>query len=267
MRSKRKTFFGITAVVAAFIVLHYVGWLAPIENFVRGVFRPASQIMYAIRAGTLGPEEEFNSVEELQAAYADARQKLLDQSIDAIQMELLLAENQELREQLHFVADREYDHIGGNVIGKNIDPLESAILLDVGFSDGVRVGNPVIAGRGILVGVVATVWERTSIVRLVNDSQSKVAATVMNRDKSIGLVEGGFGISVQMNFIPQNEQIDIGDAIITSGLTKEIPRGLLIGAVEAVEREAYQPFQRAVVAPALDLDAITVVSVVAPLSR
>ena len=83
----------------------------------------------------------------------------------------------------------------------------------------------------------------------------------MSRDRSIGIVEGGYEISIQMNFIPQNEELNVGDAIVTSGLEETIPRGLLIGRVEAVKKEAYEPFQQAVITPAAPLHALTVVTV------
>jgi len=48
---------------------------------------------------------------------------------------------------------------------------------------------------------------------------------------------------------------------VTSGLEKGIPQGLLIGTVEAIEKEAYQPFQKAILNPLANLDKITLVSV------
>jgi rod shape-determining protein MreC len=64
-----------------------------------------------------------------------------------------------------------------------------------------------------------------------------------------------------MTFIPQNETITPGDVIVTSGLEPLIPRGLTIGTIEAVEKEAYQPFQKAVLTPLASLNKLRVVSV------
>jgi rod shape-determining protein MreC len=88
-----------------------------------------------------------------------------------------------------------------------------------------------------------------------------IAATILNKDASLGVVEGGYGLSVRMNFIPRNEDVFVGDKIITSGLEESIPRGLLIGEVAVLENEAYQPFQQAVLATAIDPSKLTVVSV------
>lgn len=124
------------------------------------------------------------------------------------------------------------------------------------------VGNPVVVGIGVLIGRISRATPETSIVRLLDDNQSKVAATLLNEEKSIGVVEGGYGISIRMNFIPQNEAITIGDTIITSGLEDGVPRGLTIGTVETFEKEPYQPFQSAVVVPPKNFNWITSVSII-----
>src|SRR3989338_9132297 len=259
MQSKPRTILSIVTVIIATIVFHYFGWLAPIENFIRSVMNPASRAVYSLSIAAEGATEEFASVDELKAAYRALKDEQLRTKIDAIQQELLAAENKELRRQLNFFSDRTYEHVGAHVIGKNIDPLGSTIVIDRGARDRVQRGNPVVVSGGALVGIVASVEDDMAVVRLIADNQSKIAATAFNRDHSIGLVEGGFGLSVQMNFIPQNEEVNIGDSIITSGLTKEIPRGLFIGTVAAVEREAYQPFQRAILSPAASEHSLTLV--------
>jgi rod shape-determining protein MreC len=64
-----------------------------------------------------------------------------------------------------------------------------------------------------------------------------------------------------MQFVPRNEIIHIDDQIITSGLEKGIPRGLLIGRVAEVENEAYQGFQKITLVPATDLAKLNLVTV------
>ncbi len=152
------------------------------------------------------------------------------------------------------------------MIARDIQPLGSTLIIDRGTNDGVEVGNAVIISNGILIGKVAEAEAESSMVRLLNDNQSKIAATVLTHDKSIGVIEGGYGISVRMNFIPQQEDVRVGDLVVTSGLEKGMPRGLLIGNVAAVEKEPYQPFQTAVLHPEARLSNISLVSVLRAVS-
>jgi rod shape-determining protein MreC len=142
-----------------------------------------------------------------------------------------------------------------------LDPLGTTIIIDRGSADGLTNGHPVIVGNGLLIGKLVRVDEHTSVVRLLSDYQSRVAATVVNREKSLGLVEGGYGLTVKLDLIPQNEVIRPGDVIITSGLEAYIPRGLVIGTVEVVEKKTQEPFQQAIIKTAADLHSITLVSI------
>jgi cell shape-determining protein MreC len=54
----------------------------------------------------------------------------------------------------------------------------------------------------------------------------------------------------------------VGDQIVTSGQDLEIPKGLLIGKVVSVENEAYQPFQQAILEPAVNLEKLIDVTII-----
>lgn len=184
-------------------------------------------------------------------------------TVESTRLTQLELENNELRAQLQFLKNTAH-HVGATVIGRTLDPIGTSIIIDRGKADGIVPNRPVIVGNGYFIGKIARVDEHTAVVRLMSDFQSKTAATVDNRDKSLGVVEGGFGLTVRLNLIPQNEVIRPGDVIITSGLEPDVPRGLAIGIVEVVEKKPQEPFQQAIIKPSADLHALTVVSVILP---
>lgn len=262
MPARLKTLLTISVIIFLVIALHYIGWLRGVENFLRRLINPGSTLFYEWSVTVGEGTETFKNLEELQAAYTALKEKTAEQAVDTVAVTLLEEENQELREQLKFFSSVSYEHVGARVIGKNIDPIGTTIVIDKGSANGISIGNPAIVKEGILIGKIVRVEEASAVVQLISDNQSKIAATILNKDKSIGLVEGGYGISVRMNFIPQNEVVRIGETIITSGLEKEIPRGLLIGTIESVEKETYQPFQEAVLSPFVDLGKLSIVSII-----
>lgn len=259
---KLKTYLGVSGVVGLVIVLHFVGALKFVENFFRELVAPVSRELYQISVKVGENDEIFRSVEDLQKAYTENVLENNRLRVTTAEVDRLRNENNILRQSLNFFTSTTFETIGADVIGKNLDPIGSTIIINRGSNDNVAVGNPVVAENGVFVGKVARVEDRQAVVRLVNDNQSRVAATVMSRDKSIGIVEGGYGISIRLNFIPQNETLSVGDIVVTSGLESGIPRGLALGRVEAVEKESYQPFQQAVLTPLVSLDKLSVVSVI-----
>ncbi|MCX6780164.1 MAG: rod shape-determining protein MreC [Candidatus Magasanikbacteria bacterium] len=231
------------------IALHYFGWLNTAENKIRNFF------LWAIHPINKQSFQINNSDEALTAALAqtdllDARNKTLEK------------ENNELRLELNFKAKDKFKLLGAEVVAKNIEAIDQVVILNRGTIDGVKVDQSVIYGDGILVGKIIKVENNISFARLLNDNQSKIAATVTNSDHSLGVVEGGYGLSIKMNFIPRNENVAIGDQIITSGIELSVPSGLVIGKVAAIENESYQPFQQAVITPAVEYQKINLVSII-----
>lgn len=254
MISKRTVALGVSSVVVLMIITHFIGWLTPVEVFFRSLINPASGALYrtsvALSRTAAGSQG------------ADCSEAVASCLVDKAELIRLRGENAELRAQLRFLSQTSYTSVGAEVIGRNIDPIGTTLIINRGMKAGISKNNPVIVGDGHLIGKIARADEDTSIVRLLNDNASRVAATMQNRDKSIGLVEGGYGLSIRMNFIPQNEVVNQGDAVITSGLEEGIPRGLVIGTVEVVEKTPQGPFQEAILTPAIDFDNLALVSVI-----
>ncbi|MBT3419428.1 MAG: rod shape-determining protein MreC [Candidatus Magasanikbacteria bacterium] len=262
MRPSRIKKTGIVGtIIGLLIIFHYIGWLAPIEKAIIKIVSPTSEQIYSLGV-SIEERKNLNNPDELYKAYKELEKTYQEAQVDNVTQALLQEENEELRQQLSFFATSSYTHIGAEVIGRNIDPIASTLTINKGKEDHIEAGQPVIIGKGILIGKIARANEKTAIIRLMNDSKSKIAGTIRNQDKSIGIVEGGYGISVRMNFIPQNEKIDIDDIIVTSGLEEHVSRGLIIGTVEAIEKEAYQPFQRAIITPTVRFNDIITVSII-----
>lgn len=261
-RSYLGVLFVITTIIILTIVSHYFGLFFSVEKFFRRGVNFVSDPAYKWGISLLGEDYKFESVTDLEKAYAVALQKIASSTVDNIRLDLAEEENFELRQQLNYLQQKKFVYVGTSIIGRNVEAVGSTLVIDRGSDDGIIIGDAAIVQNGILVGKVIRVEPETSIVRIISDAQSRVAATVINENRSLGVVEGGFGISVRMNFIPQNEKINIGDTVITSGLESGVPRGLVIGLVEAVEKEPFQPFQRAIITPATNLNKLRLITII-----
>jgi len=259
---RSRTFISIGIVVGAFIFLHWVGLLSPMEKGARFVIYAGSHALYQWTIGISQAMRFSESKKKLIQEVDSLKAKQNDTTVDQTRLKIVEDENTELREQLHFFATHNVVHVGAEVIGRSINPLGTEVIINKGVRDGIGLNNPVIVGDGILIGKISSVDTENATIRLINDNNSKIAASIINNAKSIGLVEGGYGIGVHMNFIPQNEAVNPNDVVVTSGLTEGIPRGLLIGTVQLVEKQPHEPFQQAVLQPIADLSHIYLVSVI-----
>lgn len=234
-KGKELFFLAILCILA--IGLLGAKWFQPIMQGVRSILFPMEKALYSLGAE---PPPTPDSA-------------LLDSAlINSTRIAILESENKALREMLSFVSAKQYHSIGAEVVGRGTDPLRESLIINRGTREGIAAGQPVIAGRGFFIGKIVRAEPDMAVVQLLYDHQSKIAAATLSDSASMGLVEGGYGVSVRMNLIPQNEIIRVGDMVVTSGLEALIPHGLPIGTIEIVEKEAYQPFQRAVIAPSVD---------------
>ncbi len=260
MRSNRKTYIYLTAILLLLVFFHYLGWLNFVENSVRKIFNPIFTETHKVSVKVGDNVRYFRNRDEFVSAYESCLNEKENAEVLSSKLKLLEAENSELKTQINFIKRNPAEHLTVEVVGRDLNSAEQIVTLNAGKNYKLAVGQPVIVGEGILVGVISKVEDNLAWVKVINDHGSKIAAAILNNDQSLGVVEGGYGISLRMKFIPRNEVINVNENVVTSGLDG-LPRGLLIGKIAVVENEAYQPFQQAILTPAHDLTKLTTVTV------
>lgn len=119
--------------------------------------------------------------------------------------------------------------LAAQVIGTSGSDLSRLIYLDRGSDDGIKPDMAVITPDGV-VGKVLRVQGSTSQVLLISDQTSGVGALLVNL-RLQGIVKGTAGGDIVLNNIMQNEKVEVGDPIVTSGGDRIFPKGLPIGTV------------------------------------
>lgn len=162
------------------------------------------------------------------------------------QLEEYMQEAQRLQDLLGIKDAYGFESVGARVVGRSTD-ANQIVTIDRGSDDGLRSGLPVM-GRSGLVGMVVSTTPGTADVRLVKDAQSGVAAMVQS-SRVEGIVSGSVEGVLYFEDMPADAKIEEGDVIITSGLGGNYFKGLIIGTVTKVEKNASGSTVRAVVAP------------------
>lgn len=243
------------------IASHYLGLVRAVETGIRKITIPILREMHGFSIKIGENYQFFRNRSEFFKAYEECSLSSNNMSVIESQMKTLSEENLELKKQLNYVQKNKIQSVLAKVIGREILTSSQTIIIDRGEAEGIKLDQPVIVGDGILIGKITKVEKDFAMVRLVNDNQSRIGSVILNKEKSQGVVEGGFGISLRMNLIPRDEDVIVGDQVVTSGLEKAIPRGLLLGSVAVIENEPYKPFQQAILTPGTNLSKLTSVSI------
>ena len=235
--------------------------LRPLQVGAERVARPFRDL-YGWFDGLIGAKAENERLRERVAA--------LEQQ--AVENQTAAQENDELRDQLAFKdlpGIEDFRTVNTRVVGHPPSQNQKERVIAAGSSNGVRLHAPVLSG-GALIGVVTAVSSRTSLVTLITDEATAVAARVLrtteSRAAANGLVQAGAGDSLILDRVTKNKDVRVGDLIITAGSRVErlpslFPRGIRIGFVSYVNQTDTEPFKQIQVEPIVDLDDVYAVTV------
>jgi rod shape-determining protein MreC len=220
---------------------------------------PIRQTLSSIGGGVAGLFGAIGEIDRLRAENGDLRVALAGAEQRIAELAEAARENEELRELLGIAGALEMELFPVRVVTRDPSNFAWEVGIDAGSADGIGEGMAVVAnadGAGALAGTVVAVTEDTARVRFVIDTRSVVIA-VDQASRALGEVRGQAGGQLVMTNIPVTETVEIGDTIVSAGLTygtaaSRYPGGLLIGTVQAVEEDANALTQTAFVRPAFD---------------
>ncbi len=265
LRSRAVVLGTLALIVVSGLILDELGALAPFEGLFLQLTTPVQRL---VDSATERFIEANGSLRDLRDLRERNRQleTLVDQlMIENVRLKGAEAQNEDLRRKLAFAeAYPQYvlraAEVRGRVIGYEPNNFMSVLIVDIGRRDGVRKGMPVVTERG-LVGHIHTVGANWAKVLLIVDPSSSVAALVQS-SRAPGLVSGRLGKDLVMDYVPQEDAVSVGDVILTSGMSGNYPKELLIGQVLEVEQRDIDPFQRAVIRPSVNFERLETVLVI-----
>ncbi|MFH1173478.1 MAG: rod shape-determining protein MreC [bacterium] len=255
----------VMAIILVLLILNLVGAMPPANNLLGRPLVFIQQWLYALGAKINNSDVRVMSKSDLIDLNRDLKEQVVSLTLKLTDLQIYEQENKELVKQLDFL-DRQSDYrtVTARIVGRSPDYADHVLIINRGSKDGLAAGYPVIAEEGIIIGKILSADRDQSQVMLLTDSHSKTAATILNQDRTIGLVNGQYGLSLKMELIPQNEEVKINDLVITSGLEESIPKGLLIGKIDHLTTQPNDVFQSALLNLLVDYNKVNIISVILP---
>lgn len=251
LSKRHKRFVGIFFIVLfLFLVGVFARHAAPVVHAFNGV-RAAVEFTGSAFSHVVG--SVFSQKAALLKENQDLTRQVQSLAIEQSAFDALQDSYDELTDLLAYTERSSFTELPAAVLTRSSAFEAQAILIDRGREDGVQVGQPVISGEGILIGVVTDARAYSSVVRLLSADESRIGGRLLNAEQTIGIVEGRDGALLEMAFIPQQTEIERDDVVVTSGLDEFIPSGLVIGTVSEVVKDEQEPFQQAFVQPLADV--------------
>ena len=224
------------------------------------VLAPAQSLNRWFVGGISGVWEDYFALMGVQQENIQLKSRLAVLEQANSQLLEMRHEVHQLRDLLSVETEDPSTRVSARVIGYDATQWVQSITLDRGSNSGIRIGMAVVARNG-LVGQVMAVSPRTARVLLITDPASGVDGIIQN-SRARGTVRGAGAMECVWQFVMKDEQVEVGDRLITSGLDGVYPRGIPIGVVSSVESRGSAMFRSIEVTPAVDFSLIDYVLII-----
>ncbi|MCX5835416.1 MAG: rod shape-determining protein MreC [Deltaproteobacteria bacterium] len=200
----------------------------------------------------VGLEEENRLLKKESAMLSNELLQYREGYLEGIRLQKLL----KLKESLN------YPSIAARVIAKSQTTLIKTILIDKGTAEGLKIGLPVVAEKGVAGRIIESSWHSSRVLLLIDES-SKIDAS-LQEGRSQGILQGGGAGVCNLKYIPKTETVKVGDVVISSGLSGVFPKGLFMGVVTSADKNEPGLFQKVQIVPYVDFAKLEEVLVLLP---
>ena len=130
-----------------------------------------------------------------------------------------------------------YEYIGAKQVNATYNRTKNYITLNQGRKNGLQKEMAVCTPEGI-VGLIQDLSDHFAVVIPLINVDSRISDKIKKNNYYGSLQWDGNDYAYSyLNDIPYHVEVNAGDTIVTSGLSKIFPEGIVVGYVESVDKE------------------------------
>jgi rod shape-determining protein MreC len=269
-RSARRRGIAFTVLLAVTLLLMAFSanpFVRDVQSGIGFAFRPIQGALDSVAGGAASVVAAIAEMDRLRVDNTTLREENDRLTAESALNDEIRRENEQLTALLQLQNGFDHETVAAEVIARESSEVRRAVTIGKGRNDGIELGDVVIAAGGALAGRVDAVGPNAASVTLLSDPSSTVIGQLVST-AATGQVVGQLGGALVMGQIDSSETIDLGVEVVTAGIElgqgvrSPYPKGLLIGQVGDVRRDANSVVQTAYLQPTADLDRLEVVLVI-----
>ena len=248
----RLVFFSVLSLLLLFVDARY--------QYLESTRKVLAIMIYPLQRLTALPGETVGRI----AVYFETQEKLLEDNLqlrqqqneDAarlLQMQVIQAENAQLRTFLELKQRVDYPMQMAEIMYVERDIFKRKLFIDKGAQANVLPGQVVVDNAGV-VGQVTRVYPWLSEVTLVTDKDHAVPIQILRNGLRAVVFGSGDINEMALRYMPVSTDIVVGDMLVTSGIDGTYPPDLPVAQVTRIERDPAFPFARITCAPLAGVD-------------
>ena len=230
-----------------------------LQKGLRFAFSPVQGALGDTAGGVAGVFATISEIDNLRSDYAALQEENQLLRTENSRLQATRRENDQLTGLLQIQAGLDHETVAATVIAREPAEFRRSVTIDRGTDVGIAVGDVAIAAGGALVGRVVTAGPNFATITLLTDGSSLVIGQLATT-AGTGEVVGDLAGALNMTNIDSAVRVQLGDEVLTAGIElaggirSPYPKGLLIGQVIDVRRDANDVVQTAFLEPAAPMD-------------
>src|SRR5215471_14137809 len=197
-----------------------------------GTVTPFEKMFVWFHSGTGNLWHNYFYLRGVRAENRDLKQQLEQLRLEQVRLHEDAAQARRLQALLAFKEKFISQTIASQVIGSGGSEQSRIIYIDKGEHDGIKPDMAVITVDGI-VGKILKTFRSSAQVLLIDDQSSGVGA-ILEKSRLQGILRGTPAGELVLEKIMNDEAVQPGDVVRTSGGDRIFPKGLPVGTVSRV---------------------------------
>jgi rod shape-determining protein MreC len=193
---------------------------------------PIATVIEDVRSSVAGFFENYFNLRDVRSENKRMRDELDRMKLENQFLKTELSTADRAKALAAFTAQSQSKMLAARIVGTGTGANNKVVYVDRGSNYGVQKGMGVVTPDGI-VGHVLAAYPTASLVLLVTDPG--FGAGVISRKNHVrGVLKGlGYG-KCRVDYVENEEKVDMGEEFFTSGDDRIFPRGMPVGKVTAV---------------------------------
>jgi rod shape-determining protein MreC len=276
VKRKKKTVIPAKYILLVLTVLCFVllmgsysfGWNAgPVGTAASYVFIPMQRGLTTAGSWISDKTTELASLKNVMQENEELKDQVNSLTDELNTMKLEQYDTEDLRELLTLNESySNYNKLAASIIGKDAGNWFDTFLIDKGSKDGIASGMNVITGKG-LAGIVTEVGDNYARVRSIIDDTSSVSGMVLSTSDNC-IIKGDLQMMDERQMISftnlkdTEDQVAVGDQVVTSYISSEYVQGLLIGYISEIHMNSNNLTKSGLITPVVDFEHVKHVLVI-----
>ena len=207
-----------------------------IRLWANAVISPPERIAHATKLGVVGTWSNYFDLVHVRQQNKDLQQTIGRLRLEQAALMEDARQGERLQTMLGFQQKYIYATLAAQAYGSSGSDRSHDFFVDKGWRDGLKPDMAVITADGI-VGKVRDVFPHSAQVLAVNDSTSG-AGVILETTRIRGVLRGDASGQLEVVGVSADQRIQPGEHVLTAGGDLIFPRGLPVGVVKKVIRDA-----------------------------